>query len=167
MAQDINQFIEGLYRENYQRLYSYAFAILKQRMDAEAAVQEAFTVACETPMELIHSKNYIGWMKKVVRYRALQLLDERKRTAALLLALETLAPNVAFSTRDSEDAELISLCQSAVSKQEFDFFWRLANGATTFREESERLGIKLPACYKRFERIRDKLQQAVSKHYKL
>lgn len=166
MTQDINQFLEGFYRENYQRLYAYAFSILKQRMDAEAAVQEAFAVACETPMDLIQSMNPIGWIKKTVRYRALQMLDERKRTTALLLALETLAPDVDLFTRDGEDGGLVSLCQSVVSKEEFDFFWRLANGAGTFQKESERLGIKLPACYKRFERIRDKLQRAVGKYYK-
>ena len=68
--------------------------------------------------------------------------------------------------QDSFDTELALLCQSTVSKDEFDFFLRLANGATTFREESERLQIKLPACYKRFERIRDKLQRAVGRYYK-
>jgi hypothetical protein len=68
--------------------------------------------------------------------------------------------------QDSFDTELALLCQSTVSKDEFDFFLRLANGTTTFREESERLQIKLPACYKRFERIRDKLQRAVGRYYK-
>lgn len=75
MTQDINQFLERFYRENYQRLYAYAFSILKQRMDAEAAVQEAFAVACETPMDLMQSMNPIGWIKKTVRYRALQILE--------------------------------------------------------------------------------------------
>lgn len=166
MAQNINQFLEGFYRKNYQMLYAYAFSILKHHMDAEVAVQEAFAAACETPKDLIHSENPIGWMKKTVRYRALRILDDRKRTAALILALKTLAPDVDFSTGYGEDAELISLCHSVVSKDEFDFFWRLANGAATFREESERLGLELPACYKKFERIRDQLQRAVGKFYK-
>ena len=166
MIQDINSFIEGFYRENYQKLYTYAFSILKQHMDAEAAVQEAFIAVCETPMELIRSENPMGWMKKTVRYRALRLLDERKRTAALLVSVEALASVVNHTTQDNFDTELALLCQSTVSKDEFDFFLRLANGATTFREESERLHIKLPACYKRFERIRDKLQRAVGRYYK-
>ena len=108
----------------------------------------------------------MGWMKKTVRYRALRLLDERKRTAALLVSVEALASVVNHTTQDNFDTELALLCQSTVSKDEFDFFLRLANGATTFREESERLQIKLPACYKRFERIRDKLQRAVGRYYK-
>lgn len=166
MTQDIDLFIESFYRENYQKLYIYAFSILQRPADAEVAVQEAFVTVCEIPMELIRSENPIGWMKKTVRYRALRLLDDRKRTSALLVALTALAPDVDFSAWDSSDAELILLCQSIVSKDEFDFFLRLASGAATFLEESARLNIKLPACYKRFERIRDKLQQAVGKYYK-
>lgn len=166
MTKDISQFIEGFYREYYQKLYAYAFSILRCRMDAEAAVQEAFAAACEAPAELMQSENPIGWMKKAVKYRALRLLDERKRTDALLLTLKALDPDVDFAAQDGTETELTSLCQSIVSKAEFDFFLRLALGATSFIEESKRLHIKLPACYKRFERIRDKLQRGIGKYYK-
>ena len=71
-----------------------------------------------------------------------------------------------LSAQDGADTELELLCQAIVSKDEFDFFLRLALGATTFIEESKRLHIKLPACYKRFERIRDKLQRSIGKYYK-
>lgn len=167
MTQDVRLWIEGFYRENYQKLYAYAYSILGHQMDAEAAVQEAFAVACEDPAALIHSENPIAWMKKAVKYRALQLLDERKRTDALLLTLTALTSSLELATWDGTDVELRSLCQSIVSKDEFDFFLRLALGATTFIEESQKLHIKLPACYKRFERIRDKLQRGIGKYCKL
>lgn len=167
MTQDVSLFIEGFYQEHYKKLYAYAFSILRHRMDAETAVQEAFAAACEAPAELIHSENPIGWMRKAVKYRALQLLDERKRTDALLLTLTALSPGMDLAAWDGTDTELTSLCQSIVSKAEFDFFLRLAFGATTFIEESKKLHIKLSACYKRFERIRDKLQREISKYYKL
>ncbi len=166
MTHDISSFIEKLYCEHYKKLYTYAFSILRHRMDAEAAVQEAFAAACESPAELMNSENQIGWMKKAVKFRALQLLDERKRTDALLLTLISLNPGVNLSAWDGTDTELELLCQAIVSKDEFDFFLHLALGATTFIEESKRLHIKLPACYKRFERIRDKLQRGISKYYK-
>ena len=94
------------------------------------------------------------------------LLGERKRADTLLLTLTSLSPGVNLSAQDGADTELELLCQAIVSKDEFDFFLRLALGATTFIEESERLHIKLPACYKRFERIRDKLQRSIGKYYK-
>ena len=167
MTQDICLWIEDFYRENYQKLYTYAYSILRDQMDAEAAVQEAFAVACEEPAALIHSENPIGWISKAVKYRALQLLDERKRTDTLLLTLTALTPSLELATWDDTDVELRSLCQSIVSKAEFDFFLRLALDTTTFIEESQKLHIKLPTCYKRFERIRDKLQRGIGKYYKL
>lgn len=166
MTQDASLFIERFYRECYKKLYAYAYSILRNRMDAEVAVQEAFAAACEAPTELMNSENPIGWMKKAVKFRALQLLDERKRTDALLLTLTSLDPGVNLSVRDDTNTELELLCQAIVSKDEFDFFLRLALGATSFIEESKRLHIKLPACYKRFERIRDKLQHGIGKYYK-
>lgn len=166
MTHDISSFIEKFYCKHYKKLYTYAFSILRHRMDAEAAVQEAFAAACESPAELMNSENPVGWMKKAVKFRALQLLDERKHTDALLLTLTSLNPGVNLSAQDGADTELELLCQAIVSKDEFDFFLRLALGATTFIEESKRLHIKLPACYKRFERIRDKLQRSIGKYYK-
>lgn len=166
MTQDIRLWIEGFYRENYQKLYAYAYSILGHQMDAEAAVQEAFAVACEGPAALLHSENPIGWMKKTVRHRALRIIDERRRTDALLVALKALAPRVEDTGQERDGVELLLLSRSVVSKEEFDFFLRIANGATTVLEESQRLGLKLPACYKRFERIRDRLQQAIGEYYK-
>lgn len=76
-------------------------------------------------------------MKKAVKFRALQLLDERKRTDALLLTLISLNPGVNLSAWDGTDTELELLCQVIVSKDEFNFFLHIALGATTFIEESK------------------------------
>lgn len=46
MTHDISSFIEKLYCEHYKKLYTYAFSILRHRIDAEATVQEAFATAC-------------------------------------------------------------------------------------------------------------------------
>ena len=66
MTHDIRSFIEKFYCKHYKKLYTYAFSILRHRMDAEAAVQEAFAAACESPAELMNSENPIGWIKKAV-----------------------------------------------------------------------------------------------------
>lgn len=87
----------------------------------EAAVQEALAVACESPAALFHSENPIGWITKTLRRRAQRIIDGRRRTDALLVALKALAPKP---------------------------------------------GIKLPACYKRYERVRDRLRQDLDKYYK-
>ena len=166
MTQDIRLWIEVFYRENYKKFYTYAYSILRHQMDAEAAVQEAFAVACEVPEALLHSENPVGWMKKTVRHRALRIIDERRRTDTLLLALKALAPEAGHTGQEWDGVELLMFSQSIVSKEELDFFLRITTGATTVLEESIQLGIKLPTCYKRFERIRDKLQRAIGEYYK-
>lgn len=166
MTQDIRLWIEDFYRENYQKLFAYAYSILRNQMDAEAAVQEAFAVACESPAALFHSENPIGWITKTVRHRTLRIIDERRRTDALLVALNALTPKPGEAGQERDGVELLLFSQSVVSKEELGFFLRIAHGAATISEESQRLGIKLPACYKRFERIRDRLQQALGKYYK-
>ena len=82
------------------------------------------------------------------------------------MALKALAPKLGETGQERDGVELLLFSQSVVSKEEFDFFLRIAHGAATISEESQRLGIKLPACYKRFERIRDRLQQTLGKYYK-
>lgn len=121
MTQDIRLWIEDFYRENYQKLFAYAYSILRNQMDAEAAVQEAFAVACESPAALFHSENPIGWITKTVRHRALRIIDERRRTDALLVALKALAPKLGETGQERDGVELLLFSQSVVSKEEFDF----------------------------------------------
>lgn len=166
MDRSAAQFIETLYQANYRRLYMIAYAILGKRTEAEVAVQEAFVVACQQSEDLLLSKNPVGWMKSTVRHRALHILEDQKRTASLFTSLEAIHPGLEPSQLDGDDSELVAFCQSVVSKDEFAFFLRIANGSATFPEEAQRQTIKLAACYKRFERIREKLQQSLSEFYK-
>lgn len=161
-----NRFIAEFYHTYYRKLYVLAYAILGRRAEAEAAVQEAFAAACRKPEELMHSENPVGWMKGTVRRRALHILEDRKRTASLFISLEALHPGIEPSCLDSGDSELAEFCRSVVTEDEFAFFLRIAGGASTYPEEAQRQNITLAACYKRFERIREKLQRALREFYK-
>ena len=154
-------YIEQLYRTHYRALYVLAYAILRDRLSAEAAVQEGFVVACRKIGDLRHSEDPLRWLKSTVRHRALHILEEWRRTAALFTSLADLAPGVEPAELDSTDFELVELCKGAVSESELAFFLRIAKGETTFPEEAVRQGIQLPACYKRFERIRGRLQRVL------
>lgn len=167
MDRSAAQFIETLYQANYRRLYLIAYAILGKRTEAEVAVQEAFVVACQQSEDLLLSKNPVGWMNSTVRHRALHILEDQKRTASLFTSLDAIHPGIEPSQLDGDDSELVEFCQRVVSEDEFAFFLRIANGSATFPEEAQRQNIKLAACYRRFERIREKLRQALSKFYKL
>lgn len=166
MDEIANRFIAEIYSTYYRKLYILAYSILRKQAEAEVAIQEAFVVACQKPEELMRSENPVGWMKSTVRHRALHILEEQKRTASLLMSLELLDHSKELSYSDNSDSELVDFYQSIVTEDEFAFFLRIAKGSASFREEAQRQSIKLTTCYKRFERIREKLQQALCEFYK-
>mgnify|MGYP001024592165 FL=1 len=166
MDEIANRFIAEIYHTYYRKLYILAYSILGKQAEAEVAVQETFVVACQQPEKLMHSENPVGWMKSTVRHRALHILEDQKRTASLFMSLELLDHSKEPSCSDSSDSELAEFCQSVVTEDEFAFFLRIATGLSTFLEEARRQDIKLTTCYKRFERIRERLQQALSEFHK-
>lgn len=105
-------------------------------------------------------------MEKTIENTALHIVRERRYTAALFSSLEELAPDQRPSTPTDGSLELIDFCQSVVTRDELEFFLRIAEGHSTFADEANRLGIKLSACYKRFERTREKLRKALEEYHK-
>ena len=166
LNQEAIRFIENFYSKNYQKLYLHAKARLKHSAEAEVAVQEAFLVACRKPEALMDGENPLRWMEKTIENIVKHILRERKKTADLFLPFENVAHGQEPSTLDGSSFELIGFCQSVVTKEHLAFFLRIAEGSSTFVEEAERLGIGLHACYKRFERIRERLQTALNEFYK-
>ena len=166
MNQAVKQFIETFYRKNYYKLYIHACAILGQGSEAEVAVQEAFLAACKKPDDFIHSQSHIGWLKRAVENEALHILREQKYTAALFLSIEEISLGQEPVALDRTSFELMDFCKGVVSKKELDFFLRIAKQESSFQEEAEKQGMRLSACYKRFERIRKKLQQALEEFHK-
>lgn len=167
MDRNAEQLIESFYRKNYYKLYVHACSILGQSTEAEVAVQEAFLAACKKPDEFINSQSHIGWLKRAVENEALHILREQKYVAALFMSIEELSPSQEPAAMEDNSFELTELCQGAVSKEELGFFFRIAKHESTFLEEAEMQGISLTACYKRFERIRKKLQQALEDYHKI
>jgi len=141
--------------------------MLGRSPEAEVAVQEAFLAACKKPDEFINSESHIGWLKRAVENEALHILREQKYTAALFMSIEELSPSQEPVALEDSSFELTELCQGAVSKEELGFFFRIAKHESTFQKEAERQGIRLTTCYKRFERIRKKLQQVLEDYHKM
>ena len=120
----------------------------------------------QKPNEFINSKSHIGWLKKTVENKALHILREQKYSAALFMSIEELSPSQEPVALEDNSFELTDLFQEVVSREELGFFFRIAKHESTFWEESEMQGIRLTTCYKRFERIREKLQQALEDYHK-
>lgn len=167
MDQNMEQFMESYYRKNYNRLYIHACSLLGRSPEAEVAVQEAFLAACKKPDEFINSQSHIGWLKKAVENEALHILREKKYAAAFFMSIEELSPSQEPAALEDNSFELTEFCQGVVSKEELGFFFRIAKHESTFLEEAKLQEIRLTTCYKRFERIRKKLQQALEDYHKI
>ena len=160
MKKDI--FLSEFYRTNHNKLFLHAYAILKDRSSAEVAVQEAYLIAWRKVDTLMGHENPMGWMKQVVVHTSLHILRDQRRTKAIFIPLEELNPKNQPTINEQSDFSLRERCLQVVSQENFDFFLRIASGQSTYLEEAVHLGISLKACYKRFERIRARLQEALT-----
>lgn len=156
-----DEFLTQFYKKYHSKFFLHAYAILKDKSYAEVAVQEAYVVAWRKINEVMNHERPVAWMKHVIEYTSLHILRELARTKATLIPLEELTPSREPTTIEQSDFELRERCLQVVSKEELDFFLRIAYGKSSFVEESEELDITLSACYKRFERIRTKLKKAL------
>ena len=154
--------IAALYSAYHDKLFVHAYAILGERELAQEAVQEAFLAACRKPEAVTGCGNPLGWLKKAVRYAALHILDDTRLSWALSRSLEELGEWEEPGREDPGDNELLARCVEAVGIEDLRLFLRIALEGYSFREEARRLGISVAACYKRFERIRDRLRAAIA-----
>lgn len=154
-------FLSDFYEKHYKKLFLHAYAMLHSRSLAEVAVQEACWIACRKIEQLKESEHPVGWMKKAVEYSALHIKREAQRTQQLLIPLENLLPKEEPVFSLGSSVEIKDCCLNAVSADELSFFLRIATGETTFLQEAKRQNISLSTCYKRFERLRNKLQKAI------
>lgn len=161
MDKAFNSILESDYQRYYHKLYLHAYSILGQASEAETAVQETFVVACKKSAQFINSENHFHWLKKTVEYMSLHILRERKRTMAIFLPLDELNAKLLPTEQPDNCIEIIDFFQSIVSNEELDFFLRIVRHETSFLDEAKKNNIKISACYKRFERIRNKLQRAL------
>lgn len=153
--------IEALYRAFHDRLFVHAYAILGDRELAREAVQEAFLAACRKPRALTGSENPLGWLKKAVRFAALHILRDTRTARALSSSLEGLSEADAPAREDPGEIGLLERCLQTVGEEDLRLFLRIAMDGYSFQEEARGLNISVAACYKRFERTRERLRAAL------
>lgn len=161
MTPNESEFLSEFYHKYYNKLFIHACAVLGRRDLAEVAVQEAFQIACQNIDRLQSSVNPVGWMKKTIEHVSLHIMRDQRRDQKFFVYIEDLAPGTEITDSEKSDWELKDRCLKAISKDEFEFFLRIAEAGFTYSEEAERLNISISACYKRLERIRTKLKKAL------
>ena len=65
-------------------LVGYAYVILQDWGLAEDAVQEAFLILQKKAQEYDSAQNDFAWVRRMVRYRCLKILESRKRESCLV-----------------------------------------------------------------------------------
>ena len=151
--------LEGYFRAYFHPMMVHAYRYVGDWSCAEEAAQIAFCTACANIEALQKSVNPLGWLKQATYYACMGILRERKRYAMLLLSIED-------PSGVSEDAYIIPASEGSpfsdvLKPEDVEILRRIFLNGESYRAVAESQHISVWGCYKRVERIKQKLQ----KHY--
>ena len=159
MRPDQDEFLERLFRTHFNKLELYAYALLKDRDSAQAAVQEAFHVACEKIDALMDCPEPVAWMKAVVKNIAHNMIRRRSRELRLVMPLADLLVEPAAPS--SDEAAFFDQCRAMLSPGELDLVMSIVVDGVPPLEKAKELHISIWACYKRLDRALEKLRRGL------
>lgn len=163
MRPDQDIFLENLFRDHFRELELYAKALLQGRDGAQAAVQDAFHVACEKIDVVMASPNPVGWMKLVVKNVVRNMNKQRNRELQLVVPLEQMELTLVSHSHAERDFELVESCKTLLSPEEFALIKGIVLDDIPYVEMAERQGITMWTCYKRVQRTLQKLERGLNK----
>ena len=159
MSREQGQYIERLYKDMYDSLYSYAYGILRDMHLAEEAVQETFQVACGKPTDLMSSKNPKGWLMNVLKNVLRNTLRKRATLEKYIAEAESADIDLIAGPAPGSNVDL--LYSDMVTEAEFQLLKWVAIDQYTMLEAAETLGITVEACKKRVQRAGKKLRRKI------
>lgn len=157
MRPEQDEFLERLFRTHFSELEVYAYALLKNRSDAEAAVQEAFHTACIKADDIMDSSNPIGWMKKTVKNISQNMRKRKLRESSLVTHFEDMLGDV--GTEDSKEFELFEQCRGILTDEEYDLLISIYVKGIPPVRKAEELNVSIWTYYKRVKKMIDKLRR--------
>ena len=157
MSREQGQYIERLYKDMYDSLYSYAYGILRDTHLAEEAVQETFQVACSKPTDLMSSKNPKGWLMNVLKNVLRNALRKRATLEKYIAEAESADIDLIAGPAPGSNVDL--MYSDMVTEAEFQLLKWVAIDQYTMLEAAETLGITVEACKKRVQRAGKKLRR--------
>lgn len=151
------QEIARLYKEMFEKLYTYAYGILREKELSEELVQETFQIACDKPSELLSSVNPQGWLMNALKNVIWNAQRKRATMAKYIVATETVDIERIVSPNPSSNIDL--MYSDLISEAEFQLVKRIAVDRYTMLEAAEELGISVETCKKRVQRAKSKLRK--------
>lgn len=153
-----HDFLENIFREKNQPLFSYALRSLKNPQIAEDVVMQTFSVAVKNVDKLMKSPNPEGWLMKTLIHK---ILHERQNLARR---------PVIIPIDDVEGMEDITLdvpesipAMSCLTSDEKKLVEKFYGEEKSISEIAQELNITVSACKKRLQRIRDKVKNNYDK----
>ena len=159
MEQKQSSRIEQLYKQYYKQLVTYAYRYLEDWGAANEAVQETFHDVCLHPERLLSSVQPLAWLKKACRFVCLGMLRKRSIDTATLLSLETMNEKDLSPVYDRALEDALLELSEIVTEEDRELLYRIFVSCEPYESVAQSLGIKVSACYKRTERLREKIRK--------
>lgn len=159
MDENQSRQMEAIYREYVHEVMTHAYRLLGNWELAWEATQEAFRIACEKSDDLLKSQNQIGWLKNTTKFVALNMTKQHRAYAKLLVSLDALEDcNVPYVADSHDDDKVNEFC-GITDSESLEMLEMLYLQGHSYRTVAKKYGISLWACYKRVERLLEKIKK--------
>lgn len=162
MESNIDQLFSKYYTSYFNKLKLYAYSVLHDWNRAEEVTQDAFHIAWRKKEDFINSQNPPGWIMNTLKYTIKNVQRSDALRANLFVSLQELG-EISSANLSVEEAEIHSLFNSVLSKDDYYLFIRVTLDKATYKEVSAELNITVWACQKRMQRILKKLRKYFSR----
>ena len=152
--------IARLYKEMYDNLYTYAYAVLREKELSEESVQETFRIACGKPLQLLFSENPRGWLMNTLKNVLWNVRRKRATMAKYIVSAEDADMERIVSPDPGGNIDL--MYSGLIDEAGFRLVKRIAVDRYTILEAAEELGISEDACKKRVQRAKEKMRKNLS-----
>lgn len=160
------QWIEKLYRDNFEKLIGYAEFFSGDSSIAQDMVQDTFHEALRHIDKLMIHDNPAGWLMNTLKNKIRENRRKNMRDALRILSLDSDilavpeyidALNKELSRLDI--SELMEQIKCTLKPEEYRLFRRFIFDKASHLEVAKEFGISVYASQKRLERIRKKLRE--------
>ncbi|CAM4459445.1 RNA polymerase sigma factor [Paenibacillus tarimensis] len=153
-----SNFLSSIIQRHHQPIFKYCYQMLRNKHDAEDAVQEVFYKVCRNPGAASTLDSVSSWLYKVAHNHCVNVLKKKK-----LLRLIPLFFDIKRSCVDQEEVESNMLLRDLLSLlsplDRSILLLRLVEDKS-FGEIGQITGIKPATVRKRFERAKGQLKKS-------
>lgn len=153
MSSHDEEYLEGLYREMYKKMYNFANIRLNNHHLAEEAVQDTFVLALRNMKKHRASPNPQGWLVVTLSNTLKHILRTKQR---LIVESLPLKEEILDGITQGTDPEYG--LRELLTDEEWQLLTMIYIDGWPITEATQNLGIEYEACRKRLHRIRTKIK---------